>query len=241
MKNPIVISSPDNLKKKVTIPNFFSLKSEGYFFREIVPFLDFDAHLANNTYTFTILKDSLSKSVSEEQSVLFQELVKRSTLLIYPLNNHQSEFHTMPIFSCLTNNSHLDTQEGYYEFSLHKDSIAYLKMFNSLHYSAIDWQPMEYLQQKYSKIFYKFFTIAPLLGITEFDCSWESATTMFDLKPTEYRKWRQYKSDFLADVFQEITTLATHPIVFEYSTHKSFNKNLIEDRTSSRLYFRIMN
>jgi hypothetical protein len=238
MKNPIVISIPDNPKKKVTIPNFFSLKSEGYFFREIVPFLDFDTHPAN-TYTFTILKDSLSKSVSEEQAVLFYELVKRSTLLIYPLSNHQSEFDIIPIFSCLSN-SRLDTQEGYYEFDLNKDCIPYLKMFNTLHYSVIDWQSMESLQQKYAKIFYKFFTIAPLLGITEFDCSWESATTMFDLKPTEHRKWRQHKSDFLEDVFQEITTLATDPIVFEYSTHKSFDKNLEEDRTSSRLYFRIM-
>jgi hypothetical protein len=240
MKNPIVISIPDNPKKKVTIPNFFSLKSEDYFFREIVPFLDFDTHPANNTHKFTILKDSLSKSVSERQSVLFQELIKRSTLLVYPLNNHQSAFNIVPIFSCLSTN-HLDIQQGRYDFTLNKDCIPYLKMFNALRYSAIDWQPMESLQQKYAKVFYKFFRIAPLLGITEFDCSWESATTMFDLKPTEYRKWQQHKSDFLADVFQEITTLATHPIVFEYSTHKSFDKNLNEDRTSSRLYFRIMN
>lgn len=238
MKNPIVISIPDNLKKKVTIPNFFSLKSEGYFFREIVPFLDFEIH-PSNTYTFTILKDSLSKSVSQEQSDLFQALIQRSTLLIYPLNNHQSEFDIIPIFSSLSN-SHLDMQQGQYDFTLNKDSIPYLKMFNALHYSTVDWQFMESLQQKYSKIFYKFFKIAPLLGITEFDCSWESIITIFDLKPTEYKKWRQYKSNFLADVFQEITTLATHPIVFEYSTHKSFDKNLIEDRTSSRLYFRIM-
>lgn len=235
-----VILPPKAQTKQVVIPNFFSLKAETYFCSEIIPNLNFESIPSDGEYHFEIHKDPLSESIAKQQLTLFEEWMKRSTLTVLPLLDSKIRFSYSPIFANFSDSNPSNIHQGYYKFTLNLGSISYLKTLKAIHYSSIDWQCMKSLHQKHSKKFYKFLKTASLSGITEFTCDWEKVMGLFDISETDYKKWKKHQNNFLENVRQELAQHPTNPLFFEYSTHKSFDKNEVENRNYPYLYFRIV-
>lgn len=236
MNQPAVIPNPDALKNEIIMPNFFSLRAERYFFHEIIPNLDLETMPINGEFQFEIIKDPFS---SEEQLAVFRELMEGSSVKFRRLHKHDFEYASFPIFSLSSETVSFNSQPEYYKFTLNICCVPYLRKLKDHGYCSIDWQVMESFQQKYSKNFYRFFTIAHLLGVTEFAGSWDNIQSYFGISEYRYQKWKKHESNFLENIRQEITQHPTHSILFDYSTHESFDKNLEEDRKLRFLYFRI--
>jgi hypothetical protein len=227
----------------IIVPHFGSLWVEKYFFRAFIDDFDFNTFNGNLTYIFSLSAESLSPSEAE----LLQQFYLTSKKGGWRINTHDindkgvssSVILLESSVSFRDDDAH-DPQKATYKFHINGRGLEYFKKLQEIGYATIDWQVLESLQGSYTHYFYRYLKLLQKNQVTTVGINRRFLLNMFQIEVMEFRQWKLYKNNFLAEVLAEITNHPTHPIAFEYSTNEYFDKSIPEDRHCKYLYIRLL-